>query len=91
MIPFFDQVDGVMWALQVDGLPVDFPRLPLGQQLEGWEILRMFKAVAKHEYVNTKHKQSLLAIKAWLREVKPSEFCAKWRDGDDSVQMFYKP
>jgi len=100
MKAFFGQlVDGgrdVKWALKVEGLSSDFPSAPFGRQLEGFEVIKQFKATAKSEWISAKvrdGKRGTTEVKRWVKEVKPKEFCAKWLEGeanDDSIQIFYK-
>lgn len=53
-----------------------------------------FKESAKKTHIDSKGKATISAVKAWVKENKPSEFYAKWTPDssfykDDSVEIYY--
>ena len=48
----------------------------------------------KHEYIRTKRRKILPAVKEWVKDTKPSQFFAVWNSETDfyhtdSVEIFY--
>lgn len=93
--PFIKKADGFNYAVQIDGLDNEFPSYPFGRQLSDIKKLKEWKKDAKKGYVGAKGKATMTAVKAWIKDNKPSEFYAKWKPDsssykDDSVEIFYK-
>jgi hypothetical protein len=69
--------------------------MPFGRQLGDLRKVQEWKKSAKSTHVGSKGKATLPAVRKWVKEVKPSEFYAKWKMDspnykDDSVEIFYK-
>jgi hypothetical protein len=92
----FDNYDKDSFAVKVNALSSnDFFRKPFGHQLDDLRAIVKFKEEAKTGYVGAKHKNTMAAVKKWVKLVKPTEFYARWRQDstwwkDDSVEIFYK-
>ena len=93
----YGTVDGRTYAFRVDGVDGrEFFGLPFGRRLEAMRKLIEFQdETAKHvEYVGTKRKKILPAVKEWVKDVQPSQFFAIWTSEtdfyhDDSVKISY--
>ena len=93
----YGTVEGRTYAFRVDGVDGgEFFGLPFGRRLEAMKKLIKFQdETAKHvEYVGTKRRKILPAVKEWVRDTKPSQFFAVWNSEtdfyqEDSVEIFY--
>lgn len=95
---FIGNADGFSWAVKLDGINPEFPKEPFGRQIDGLRRSRVFvkEPDTKSYHVGAKGKSTLAAVRAWVKETKPSEFYARWKSDssiykDDSVEIFYKP
>jgi len=94
---WYGAVEGQTYAFRVDGVDGgDFFGLPFGRRLDALKKFTKFKEqTAKHvEYVGTKRRKILPAVREWVRDTKPSQFFAVWTSEtdfyhDDSVEIFY--
>ena len=82
-------------AVQINGIENDFRSKPFGQQIDSMKKLKEFKTNSKSTRVDAKGKATMTAVKAWVKENKPSEFYASWEKDstyykDDSVEIFFK-
>jgi len=73
----------------------EFFKQPFGRQLDDLKKVKKWKETAKKEYVGAKGKPTLPAVKRWIKDNKPSEYYAMWRQDsssykDDSVEIWYK-
>lgn len=73
----------------------EFMKKSFAQQVPSIRAAREFMASAKKDYVDAKGKATLAAVKAWVKENKPSEFYSLWQMDssfykNDVVEIFYK-
>lgn len=92
--PASGEEDGYGYAVKIDGIENDFPRLPFGRQLDAHQAVSRFKATARSEWISTKRRKGqrpLTEIKRWVKAVNPSQFYARWptRVDDDSLEIWY--
>ena len=90
----FGHGDGFTWAYSVDGVERDLHTMPFGRALDGMRKLKSFADSAKVSWVDAKHKPTLSAVKAWVKDNNPSQFYAKWKSDsstykDDSIEIYY--
>ena len=92
----YGTVDGRTYAFRVDGVDGgEFFCSPFGRRLETMKKLIEFQdETEKHEYIRTKRRKILPAVKEWVKDTKPSQFFAVWNSEtdfyhDDSVKIFY--
>ena len=84
------------YAVNIDVLSTNnFFRQPFGRQLDDRRRINEWKNSAEIAFVNTKHKDTIVSVRAWVKEQKPTEFYAEWSSDsrmwkDDTVQIFYK-
>ena len=90
--PFYGRTtSGRSCAFRVDGVDGTFVGKNFGRQLEMLRALKAFRDRAEH----VAHvRGSQRAVKAWVKENKPSQFFAVWTPEtdfyhDDSVEIFY--
>lgn len=94
--PAFGQDGKINYAVQIDSLDSnEFFKAPFGRQLSDLKKVQQWKETAKKGYVGAKGKPTMSQVKKWVKEVKPSEFYARWKKDsdmwkDDSVEIFYK-
>ena len=92
----YGTVDGQTYAFRVEGVDGgDLFGVPFGRRLEAMKKLFEFQdETEKHEYIRTKRRKILPAVKEWVKDTKPSQFFAVWNSEtdfyhDDSVKIFY--
>lgn len=83
------------YAVEVSGVAKDFFKQPFGRQIDDMKKLKEFMSSAKKTHVGAKGKSTMAAVKAWVKEAKPSQYYAKWQSDsanykDDSVEVYYK-
>lgn len=90
--PWFGSGEGRwVYGIKIDGIENDFPLKPLGRQEER-PTVETFKAMARTDWIRAKHATSgTAALKRWVKAVNPSQFYAKWNEGDDSFKVWYTP
>ncbi len=93
--PSFGKSDGNNYAVCIADIDNDYYTQPFGRSLDARRIARDFIASANVDVVGAKGKATLAAIKAWVRDNKPSQFHAQWRADsanykDDCVTIYYK-
>jgi len=94
--PSFGNAGGDSYAVQVDGLDSnEFYKQSFGRQLSDLRKVQEFKKTAKTGYVDAKGKSTMASVKMWVKDVKPSQFYAKWQSDasmykDDSVEIYYE-
>lgn len=89
--PWFGSEGWWVYGIKIDGIENDFPLKPLGRQ-EEWPAVETFKTVARTDWIRAKHATSgTAALKRWVKAVNPSQFYAKWNEGDDSFKVWYTP
>jgi len=93
--PFFGTVENTNWAVCIDGLDNEFPKLSFGQQLSDLKKYKEFVKSAKSTHVGTKGIPTLPAVKKFVKEHGFKQFAARWlkdsaMNKDDSVELFYK-
>jgi hypothetical protein len=77
------------YGVKIDGIENDFVLKPLGRQ-EEWPTVRAFQTAARSTWIRAKHARSgTAALKRWVKDVKPSQFYAKFGEDDDSFQVWY--
>lgn len=91
---FVREHDKFSYAYKLDDVEAGFHKAPFGRQLDDWKKIKAFKENAKSTHVGAKRKATLAAVKAWVKEFKPSQFFAKWQADssmwkDDSVEIWY--
>lgn len=88
--PWFGEGEGKgSYGIKIDGIDNSFPLKPLGRQ-EEWVQVQAFQASARTDWIRAKHASSgTAALKRWIKAVKPSQFYAKWTEGDDSFKVWY--
>jgi len=92
---FVGDSDGFSWAVQLEGVDNEFPKMPFGRRMDDEKKAIEFSKSAKKGYVGAKGKSTLASVKKWIKEKSPSQFYAKWKSDssmykDDSVEIFYK-
>jgi len=93
--PAFGSADKFNFAVQVNGLDSnDFFKQPFGRTLGDMKKVQKFKETAKVASVGAKGKATKAAVRAWVKENKPTQFFAKWQKDstnwkDDSVEIHY--
>jgi hypothetical protein len=94
--PSFGNNDGNSYAVKVDSLDSnEFYKQPFGRRIDDMKKVKEFMSSAKKGYVGSKGKPTMASVKKWVKEMKPSEFYAMWKQDsssykDDSVEIFYK-
>ena len=94
----FGNSEGFSHAVSIDALDSnEFFKASFGRQLNDLKRVREWKASqgVKTDHVGAKGKSTMAAVKKWVKEVKPTEFYARWKQDssnykDDSVEIFYK-
>jgi len=92
----FGSVGGFNYAVSIDSLDSnEFYKKIFGQQLSDLRRVQDFCKEAKSDHVGSKGKATMASVKRWVKEVKPSEFYARWQKDsanykDDCVEIFYK-
>ena len=93
----FGKSEGFSYAVKVDGLSSnDFYKRGFGAVVSEASTLKRFKEKAKKGHVRAKGKDTLRAVRAWVKENRPSQFYARWKSDspmwkDDSVEIYYLP
>ncbi len=82
------------YAVNVDGVDSKFYTLPLGRQLDDLKKIQKFTDTAKTTHIGAKGKATLSAVKDWVKDMKPTQYYAKWQEDSsnwkaDSVELFY--
>lgn len=92
---FFGKGGDFTYAVSIDGIDNTFPTQPFGRVMKDIKAAEEFKKDAKSDFVGSKGKATLPAVRAWVKENSPTEFYAKWKSDsshykDDSIQIWYK-
>ena len=93
MKQWIGKTDGKSFAVKIEGVDPEFPKLPFGRQLGENKKVQAFKAKAKKCYVGAKGEATLSAVRAWIKERQPKQFFARWQSDskfykDDSVEIW---
>jgi hypothetical protein len=93
--PFIGKSDGFNWAVKIDGVDNQFPTYSFGRRLDDQRKAVEWAKTAKTAYADAKGKATMGAVRKWIKEVRPSEFFAKWEPDsssykNDSVEISYK-
>ena len=95
--PGFGEADGFYFAVQIDSLERnDFFTQPFGRSIGDMKKAQTWAETAKTGYVDAKGKNTMPAVKKWIKDNKPTEFYARWKKdklgeySDDSVEISYK-
>lgn len=93
--PSYGNSEGMSYAVKIDDVPNDFFKLPFGRKIEYLRIIDSFKNNAKSTHIDAKGKNTMTALKNWVKMVKPKQFYAKWKKDtkmykDDVVKIYYK-
>lgn len=92
---FVGEIDGYLYAVQIEGVNPRFAQAAFGRQLDDLRLIEAWKNGAKKDWVSTKPRKGqkpLPELKKWLASVGPREFYAKWdlRVDDDTRVIYFK-
>lgn len=89
--PYYGEVNGIFYAINVDGAPNSLPELPFGKHPEKVKGISDFIKDADSETLKIGDDQNQLKeIKKWISSNKVSEFYSKWKESDTSIKIHYK-
>ena len=92
---FVGEIDGYLYAVQIEGVNPRFAQDALGRQLDDLRLIEAWKKGAKHAGIFTKPRKGqkpLQELKRFLASnPTPREFYAKWdlRVDDDVRDIYY--
>lgn len=89
---FIGKVGDYNYAMDIPGVPADYPRMPFGRMLDYKGKLSDLYKEAKVYYVDSKGKATLSSVKRWVKDNKPAAYFTKWKCDsssykDDSVAI----
>lgn len=93
---FIGKAGKFSYAINVEGVDNSFPKANnFGTEISEMKKVGVFKQRANVSFVGAKGKPTIAAVRAWVKENKPSQFFARWTSDsstykDDSVQIWYK-
>ena len=86
--------NGFIWAIKINDVPSDYIEMELSLKLKYSGRVIEFRQHADVIHLNTKGINIKQAFRAWVRQVGPKEYFAKWTDSkynkDDCIEIFYK-
>ena len=92
MKQWIGKTDGKSFAVKIEGVDPEFPKLPFGRQLGENKKVQAFKAKAKKCYVGAKGEATLSAVRAWIKERQPKlKYNRKKIDGQQLHELTYNP
>ena len=92
---FVGEIDGYLYAVQIEGVNPRFAKAALGRQLDDLRLIEAWKKGAERGWISTKPRKGqkpLQQLKRFLASnPTPREFYAKWdlRVDDDTRVIYY--
>lgn len=80
------------YAIKINGID-DFESLSIFDRMKELKKIDKWKngADVKTDRILVTGKSAFAAVKKWVKQKRPSEFFARWHEGDGDIVVFYKP